>query len=180
MQLYAGTSKDFISDATRNAIAGKLERAFLGAFHYKPSVQEVQSWQNSLFRMAFALQQGNLLDHGVLLEYQLPLTSRRLDCMVTGHNAGGQPFSVIVELKQWSDVEESNAEDCVTTWVAGSKKDILHPSRQVGQYEEYLRDMHSVFVRGEVGLRSCAFLHNLSHDPSNEIFAARHMHVLKS
>lgn len=179
MQLYAGTSKDFISDATRNGIASKLQRAFLDAFHYSPSTQEVQSWQNSLFRMAFALQQGNMLDHGVLLEYQLPLSSRRLDCMVTGHSEGGQPYGVIVELKQWSDVEESNAEDCVTTWVAGSKKDILHPSRQVGQYEEYLRDMHSVFVRGEVGLRSCAFLHNLSYNPDSEIFAPRHSHVLK-
>lgn len=179
MQLYAGTSKDFISDATRNGIASKLQRAFLDAFHYSPSTQEVQSWQNSLFRMAFALQQGNMLDHGVLLEYQLPLSSRRLDCMVTGHSEGGQPYGVIVELKQWSDVEESNAEDCVTTWVAGSKKDILHPSRQVGQYEEYLRDMHSVFVRGEVGLRSCAFLHNLSYNPGSEIFAPRHSQVLK-
>ena len=179
MQLYAGTSIDFISDATRNGIASKLERAFLDAFHYRPSIQEVQSWQNSLFRMAFALQEGKFLDHGVLLEYQLPLSSRRLDCMVTGHNDGGQPYSVIVELKQWSDVEESNAEDCVTTWVAGSKKDILHPSRQVGQYEEYLRDMHSVFVRGEVGLRSCAFLHNLTYSAKNEIYSARHAHVLK-
>lgn len=179
MQLYAGTSKDFISDATRNGIASKLERAFLDAFHYKPSVQEVQSWQNSLFRMAFALQEGKFLDHGVLLEYQLPLSSRRLDCMVTGTSDDGQPYSVIVELKQWSDVEESNAEDCVTTWVAGSKRDILHPSRQVGQYEEYLRDMHSVFVRGEVGLRSCAFLHNLTYDPMSEIYAPRHSQVLK-
>lgn len=179
MQLYAGTSSDFISDATRNGIAGRLGRAFLDAFHYKPSHQEVQSWQNSLFRMAFALQEGNFRDHGVLLEYQLPLSSRRLDCMLTGHSDDGQPYSVIVELKQWSDVEESNADDCVTTWVAGSKRDILHPSRQVGQYEEYLRDMHSVFVRGEVGLRSCAFLHNLTYDPANEIYAPRHANVLK-
>jgi DUF2075 family protein len=179
MQLYAGSSKDFITDATRNAIAGKLEQAFQSAYRYKPAVQEVQSWQNSLFRMAFTLQEGGFLDHGVLLEYQLPLSSRRLDCMVTGHDAGGQAYSVIVELKQWSDVEESNAEDCVTTWVAGSKKDILHPSRQVGQYEEYLRDMHSVFVSGEVGLRSCAFLHNLSYSANNEIYAARHANVLK-
>jgi len=86
MQLYAGTSRDFISDATRNGIASKLEHAFVDAFHYKPSMQEVQSWQNSLFRMAFALQEGAFTDHGVLLEYQLPLTSRRLDCMVTGHS----------------------------------------------------------------------------------------------
>lgn len=179
MQLYAGTSTDFISDATRNGIAKKLEHAFLDAFHYKPSMQEVQSWQNSLFRMAFALQEGQFTDHGVLLEYQLPLTSRRLDCMVTGHTDDGLPYSVIVELKQWSDVQESNAEDCVTTWVAGSLKDILHPSRQVGQYEEYLRDMHSVFVRGEVGLRSCAFLHNLTYSSANEIYSARHSTVLQ-
>ena len=179
MQLYAGPSRDFIAEATRNGIAKKLEGAFLDAFHYKPAHQEVQSWQNSLFRMAFALQEGRLLDHGVLLEYQLPLSSRRLDCMVTGQSEDGQPYSVIVELKQWSEVEESNAEDCVTTWVAGSKRDILHPSRQVGQYEEYLRDMHSVFIRGEVGLRSCAFLHNISYTPENEIYAARHSPVLK-
>ena len=179
MQLYAGTSKDFINEATRNGIASKLQSEFLSAFHYKPAIQEVQSWQNSLYRMAVALQQGNFLDHGVLLEYQLPLSSRRLDCMVAGENAEGQAYSVIVELKQWSDVEESNAEDCVTTWVAGSKKDILHPSRQVGQYEEYLRDMHSVFVRGEVGLRSCAFLHNLSYSQKNEIYSDRHAAVLK-
>ena len=178
MQLYAGTSKDFISDATRSAIAGKLERAFMDAYHYRPALQEVASWQNSLFRMAFTLQEGNFLDHGVLLEYQLPLSSKRLDCMVTGQNGGGQAYSVIVELKQWSEVEESNAEDCVTTWVGGNKRDILHPSRQVGQYEEYLRDMHSVFIRGEVGLRSCAFLHNMTYDPGSEIYSPRHASLL--
>lgn len=178
MQLYAGTSCEFVHDATRNAIAKKLESAFLDAFHYKPSIQEIQSWQNSLFRLAVAIQEGGFLDHGVLLEYQLPLSSRRLDCMITGHNRDGRPYGVIVELKQWSDVEESNAEDCVTTWVAGSKKDILHPSRQVGQYEEYLRDMHSVFVSGQVGLRSCAYLHNLNYSPANEIYSPRHAQVL--
>ena len=179
MQLYAGTSSDFISDATRNGIANKLETSFLDAFHYKPSRSEVMSWQNSLLRMALTLQEGKFTDHGVLLEYQLPLSSRRLDCMVTGHSDDGHPYGVIIELKQWSDVEESNAEDCVTTWVGGSKKDILHPSRQVGQYEEYLRDMHSVFVKGEVGLRSCAYLHNLTFSSSNEIYAPRHTELLK-
>lgn len=179
MQLYAGTSKDFIKTATRNGIASKLETAFFDAFHYKPAPQEVQSWQNSLFRMAYTLQEGSFMDHGILLEYQLPLSSRRLDCMVTGHGRQGTRNSVIVELKQWSDVEESNAEDCVTTWVAGRKKDILHPSRQVGQYEEYLRDMHSVFIQGEVQLRSCAFLHNLSYDPAGEIYASRHADILR-
>jgi hypothetical protein len=32
-------------------------------------------------------QAASLLDHGVLLELQLPLTSKRLDCLVTGYDA---------------------------------------------------------------------------------------------
>lgn len=179
MQLYAGTSTNFVAETTRNSIAGRLQTAFQEAYHYKPSPSEVQSWQNSLFRMATVLEKAELDDHGVVLEYQLPLSSRRLDCMVTGHDGNDSASSVIVELKQWSNVEPSNAEDCVTTWVAGKKRDVLHPSRQVGQYEQYLRDMHSVFSDGEVALRSCAFLHNLSFRDENEIYAERHARLLK-
>lgn len=178
MQLYAGHSLEFVEQATRNAIAGRLEDAFFAAYHYKPSQQEVMSWQNSLFRMAYTLEQGGFDDHGILLEYQLPLSSRRLDCMVTGHSGTNAANAVIVELKQWSDVEPSCADDCVTTWVGGRKRDVLHPSRQVGQYEEYLRDMHSAFGEHAIDLHSCAFLHNLNFDPGNEIFADRHRELV--
>lgn len=178
MQLYAGHSTDFVEQATRNAIARRLEDAFFETYHYKPAQQEVTSWQNSLFRMAYTLEQGGFDDHGILLEYQLPLSSRRLDCMVTGHSAAEDANAVIVELKQWSDVEPSCADDCVTTWVGGRKRDVLHPSRQVGQYEEYLRDMHTAFAEDGIGLRSCAFLHNLNFDPGNEIFAERHRELV--
>jgi hypothetical protein len=54
LQLYAGSSRDFITDATRNQIAGKLRSAFVDTYHAKPSLQEVQSWQNSLLQMANA------------------------------------------------------------------------------------------------------------------------------
>jgi len=170
MQLYVGNSTAFIEDATRNAIAAKLTQAFFEHFHFRPSPNEIHSWQNSLLQMSNVLTVGKLLDHGILLEYQLPLSSRRLDCMVTGLDAAGKGNAVIVELKQWGRVEASDANDCVMTYVAGGHRDVLHPSSQVGQYERYLRDVHSVFVNGDVGLRSCAYLHNLAHDPSNEIF----------
>jgi hypothetical protein len=34
--------------------------------------------------MSQVFQHAELLDHGVILEYQLPMTSRRLDCMICG------------------------------------------------------------------------------------------------
>jgi uncharacterized protein len=180
MQLYVGSSSAFITDATRNEIARKLKTAFLATYHYNPSPQEVRSWQNSLLQMAVTLQVGGMDDQGILLEYQLPLSSRRLDVMVTGQNADGQAQSVIVELKQWDNaVEASNAEGNVAVWMSGRIRDELHPSQQAYQYAEYLRDVHSVFSKGEVGIQSCAYLHNLTFDPSNEIYSPRHAALLE-
>lgn len=173
LQLYFGSSPDFVEDATRNAIAGKLEAAFFEHFRFRPSIHEVQSWQNSLLQMSNVLRTGSFLDHGIILEYQLPLSSKRLDCMVTGHDGVGRPNAVVVELKQWGNVEPSDADDCVVTYLAGKKRDLLHPSRQVGQYEEYLRGMHTAFADGRIGLRSCAYLHNLRFDARSEIFSPK-------
>jgi uncharacterized protein len=81
MQLYAGTSSQFIEDAFRGSIGRKLEDAFFHHYRYRPGQQDVRSWHNSLTRMSMVLQRAELTDHGVILEHQLPLTSKRLDCM---------------------------------------------------------------------------------------------------
>ena len=47
---------------------------------------------------------SSTLDHftiRILLEYQLPLSSKRIDCMVCGRDDGARDQAVIVELKQW-------------------------------------------------------------------------------
>ncbi|MFZ4515989.1 MAG: peptidase S24, partial [Acidimicrobiia bacterium] len=80
MHLYSGTSVEFIQDATHNQIAEKLEKNFEDEYRYKPGKSEVQSWRESLTRMARVLRNTAMLDHGVVVELQLPLTSKRLDC----------------------------------------------------------------------------------------------------
>src|SRR5712664_3117039 len=87
MRLYSGTTKSLIEDSTCNRISYKLKDAFFSAFRYQPSVAEVNSWNNSLRAISQVLQAASLLDHGVLLELQLPLTSKRLDYLVTGYDA---------------------------------------------------------------------------------------------
>jgi uncharacterized protein len=52
MYLYSGMTSDFVGDATRNRIAGKLEDAFFEHFRFHPSPGEVRSWQNSLRAMS--------------------------------------------------------------------------------------------------------------------------------
>lgn len=165
MRLYSGSSNHFVTDSVHNQIAAKLKTAFFQHYRYEPSPNEVQSWQNSLRATAQVFQEAGLDDHGVLLEYQLPLTSRRLDCIVTGHDAKRDANAVIIELKQWSGVEQGSAlGDKVLTWVGGGQRDVLHPSVQVGQYRQYLADNHEVFYAdpSPIGLSACAYLGSAS------------------
>lgn len=74
MRLYAGTSSQFIQDTIQNQIAEKLKLAFFDAFRYNPSPAEISSWRNSLRAISQIFQYANLIDHGVILEYQLPLS----------------------------------------------------------------------------------------------------------
>ncbi len=162
MQLYAGSSAQFIEDAVQNQVAEKLKAAFLDHYRFQPSPGEVASWRNSLGKVKDVFQRAGLLDHGVALEYQLPLTSRRLDCMVTGRDKERADQALIVELKQWEECEPCEGDNEVLTFVGGAKRPALHPSVQVSRYESYLRDCHTAFYEGEapVGLASCAYLHN--------------------
>lgn len=122
------------------------------------------------------LQHAKLLGQGVVLEYQLPLTSKRLDCMLTGtRRSDRSPQAVIVELKQWEHTDPSEAADCVTTFVGGKRRSVLHPARQVGQYCEYLSDTNDAFYGDEsVTLSACAYLHNMVQNDNDDIFSARH------
>jgi DUF2075 family protein len=160
MHLYSGGSVDFIGDATRNVIADRLAESFEEHYRYPPPSSGVRAWRNSLRAMATALDVGALHDNGVIVEYQLPLTSRRLDVMVTGHDAGDRESSTVVELKQWDGAAPCDIEDCVEVFVGGGLRPQLHPSKQVGQYHRYLLDMHEAFSTGAVTLSSCAYLHN--------------------
>jgi hypothetical protein len=103
MKLYAGTTEQFRADARMHRIAEKLRAEYTTQIGHRPAPSEVASWQNSLMALSMLLDQAELNDHGVILEYQLGNTSRRLDAMLTGHSPTSAENAVVVELKQWSD-----------------------------------------------------------------------------
>lgn len=182
MRLYSGTSEQFIRDAVQNQIADKLKSAFFDYFRYNPSQGEMNSWRNSLRAMSQVIQYAGLTDNGVLLEYQLPQSSKRLDCMLTGQSDDSADNAIIVELKQWDKCESSSGDREVVTWVGGAMRDVLHPSAQVGQYRAYLQDAHTAFYDGEnpISLSACAYLHNYQFDPDDELFAKKFSLILAS
>ncbi len=180
MRLYSGSATEFANDSAHNRIAERLRVAFRNGYRYEPSPSEVASWRNSLRAMALAFDRAELKDNGVLLEYQLPATSRRLDCMVTGRGADRSPQALIVELKQWEACEPTDGE-MILTRTGGAKRDVLHPSVQVGGYRNYLADSHTAFHDDSraIGLGACSYLHNYTFRESDPLLEPKFASWLK-
>lgn len=181
MRLYSGTSEQFIQDTIQNQIAEKLTQAFFKYFRFKPSPAEVNSWKNSLRAVSQVFQYAELLDHGIILEYQLPLSSKRLDCLICGEDKKNKENAIIIELKQWDKCEEAEGENEVLTWLGGAKREVLHPSVQVGQYKIYLQDVHTAFNEGDdpIRLNACTYLHNYNYYSDDVVFSDKFKKTIK-
>lgn len=179
MQLYVGTSQQFVLDSVQNQLTERLTRAFFDYYGRRPQPPEVASWTNSLRAMAQVIGYAELKDNGVLLEYQLPLSSKRIDCILAGRDAARTDRAVVVELKQWERCAPSDGE-YVVTWVAGGHRDVLHPSVQSDRYCEYLRDSHTAFYEeAGITLDGCAYLHNYAYAPDDPLLEEKYAQVRK-
>ena len=84
MTLYSGSSTAFVSDTVHNRVTEMLREAYRYAYRHDPGSSEVNSWRNSLRAVSGVIETAGFSDNGVILEYELPLSSKRLDCMVLG------------------------------------------------------------------------------------------------
>jgi hypothetical protein len=159
MHLYAGPTWEFVRDSAHNQIAKRMRAAYRSHFGYDTS--EHRSWRESFRALSQIVIESGLNDHGVVLEYQLPLSSRRLDCLITGHDLDERSSAVIVEMKSWETAELADGEELVRAYFGGQHRTTQHPSVQANQVRRYLADMHDAFS-GEnvVRLAACAYLPN--------------------
>src|SRR3954464_15446831 len=129
------------------------------------SPAEIRSWDNSLAALAADLEQADLGGLEVLAEYQLPLSSKRVDVVLAGeHPRRGGPSYVVVELKQWTSASLFEDEPELVVQPTYGPRPVLHPVAQVRGYVEYLLDFLGV-LHGTTGvLTGAAYLHNATDD----------------
>jgi hypothetical protein len=181
MQLYSGLSKLFIRDAKRGRLAPLLQERFVDAYGYGAPKGEVRSWAESLATVAVALEESRMYDVGVICEYQLPLTSRRVDCVLCGKDENGEDTALLIELKQWDRCNETGSENVVEAFVGGANRWVLHPSVQARQYMQYLSDTLTTFHQepNAVRLTACAYAHNYVNRRDEPLLSERFEDVLK-
>jgi hypothetical protein len=121
---------------------------------------EIRSWQRSLDVLSGDLIEAGLHDVEALVEYQLPLTSKRADVVLCGtHPRTGLAHFVVVELKQWSRARM--VEDATDLCILEGMGTRLHPIEQVRRYCTHLRDFVAALADDtKAGVSGVAYLHN--------------------
>lgn len=160
MLAYLATKEQFLLDA--HVIEDKVKEAVKNGLGIGVSPNEITSWRNSL---------GNAMMHvinspkiptnaGIAIEYQINKHKNRVDFIVSGKDANGQESVVIIELKQWTEVEFSVLPEHVMTFVGKKDREVLHPSYQARSYASLLEMYNQYVYETPVRIQSCAYLHN--------------------
>lgn len=164
--LAASAAGDF--SPVERALEDNLIRSGLG----RPSTSMLTSWRNSLPILAQDLADAGLGNVEVLMEHQLPLTSKRADAVLAGiHPTTGNPSYVVVELKQWSTAHRHEDSDTLVDVDGLSYNPVLHPAIQVGAYAMYYRDFLRVLDGKSDSLTGVAYLHNASDTGVADLWA---------
>ena len=126
----------------------------------RPSPGELRSWDRSLPALASDLNDVGLGDVEMLLEYRLPLTSKRADVVLAGVSpATGLPTYLVVELKQWTHARRFEDSDVLVS-VEGYPRPVTHPIDQVRGYCDYLTEFAAVLSEEPEAVGGVAYLHN--------------------
>jgi len=147
--------------ALSKTLVEKLAAQMLFQMGNSPSPAEKRSWENSLVEISELFIQCGLGDVNLLVEYQLPYSSKRIDVIALGSSPKNEsPTVIVIELKQWTNASLiEGALDSLKIDSYGNTP-ILHPAVQVSRYCEYLNDFNRYVSDENTNLFGIAYLHN--------------------
>lgn len=180
MIVYEGSKKSFQDDINNGMIADRLDSLFRYLGITKESRAEYVSWRNSLSVISSIISSNRVIDDDVrvALEYQIPLTSKRVDFMIAGSD-GVNDNVVIVELKQWENCTATQRECVVKAFTGGAEREVAHPSQQAYSYSKLIENFNESVRDNSVNLIPCAFLHNYKEENRGTICNERYKDVIK-
>lgn len=178
MIIYESTKEQFVGDVVNELLVDRLYNSYQQKIG-RTSKAEIRSWENSLQKMSNAMQDDEIpKDAAVAIEFNIPNTSKRVDFLIAG-NDGAQDHVVIVELKQWDEVEKVPKRDgVVRSYVGKGMRELVHPSYQAWSYAALIEDFNENVQQQEIQLKPCAYLHNYrktENDPLTDVHYAPHL-----
>ena len=170
MILYDNSIEQFNDDVMLNRIADRAAEKYEAYYKRRPATSEYRAWANSLAILNNSFIYSKLKDNYIIVEYELPFASSRIDVLLFGYDDRQKENVVILELKQWSNdnVRESEIEGNIKVNYSGHWKESPHPSLQVEGYFYSLKDFVKIFEENSAPeLSGSAYVHNYSRNKSD-------------
>ena len=162
MLIYEGTKDNFLSSVEQDTIAVEIESNIYERMHRHTAKNEFRAWENSMEYMYKVLNDQDIpSDAGIAIEYNIPQTSKRVDFLISGYGKKEDANVVLIELKQWDELEAIPGRDgLVQTYTGNAVRQVVHPSYQAWSYAMLISDYNASVQEGMVSIFPCAYLHN--------------------
>lgn len=173
MLIYENTVEGLLDDIDADQLVEEIDAAFEDQGVGGVSPNERRAWRNSFQYVYRALLRSDVPgDVGVAIEFKVPLTSNRVDLMLSGRDADGNENVVVMELKQWDGETTERVEGndgIVKTYLGGGINKTTHPSYQAWSYANFLWDFNVEIQERPIDLHPVAYLHNYDPGYRNEL-----------
>lgn len=161
MIVYSSCKKEFMNQVENDSIACAIDNFYkekIGKSNYR----EFKSWDNSMQYVYKVLNTNKINDDcGIAIEYRIPSSAKRIDFIISGLDNEDKGNIVIIELKQWEEIEEVLDEEAIVkTFINKSKIRTVHPSYQAWTYAALIEDYNEAAQDGSIIIHPCTYLHN--------------------
>ena len=180
--IYCAPKDVFIDDVYDHLLVPKMQEG-ASLYHIGYGNSELVSWANNAQEIQNVLMRANLpSDTYIAFEYRIPHGSGRIDCMLFGKGIDNRDNVVHIELKQWSNKSVSELYTTgvfkVEAFTGGHYQPVPHPSQQVANYQQYLKDYEVVF-QGQYNLEGLAYCYNYRlNDIPDDLYADHYKTIL--
>lgn len=165
MLVYHVTKTQFLNDLSSSRIEKIILQSYENSVHSGVGASEQRAWKESLRHMGLILRDEEIPSGAMVsIEYCLPSTNKRIDFILSGKDSEGRDHAVIIELKQWTEVELVEKDGVVKVRFEHGPTETPHPSYQAWSYADFLRGSSVVVYEENIQLHPCAYLHNYEDD----------------
>lgn len=165
MIVYQASKSTFNEDVFSNSIEEKILDAFQKKLNRRTSPNEVNSWKYSFqFLNNILVAESIPKDATVSIEFQIPLTSKRIDFLLAGRDGSNNDNIILIELKQWEKVDLTDKDAIVKTRFHHGLVETTHPSYQAWSYAALLYGFNQTIYEDGIMIKPCAYLHNYKND----------------
>ena len=172
MRLYENKIINFIEDVNHNRIADIIEDRFISYYGRQVAASEKNSWVNSLNFLKNAIEISKINDTYIVVEYELPYCSRRIDVLLFGYNSDKKENVLIIELKQWSNgqIRHVDSDGNLEVKYQNGWVEQAHPSIQAEGYYYGIKDFNTYFEDNNIVLKASVYCHNYTKNEQSVIF----------